>query len=49
MLELRHKVDLALLPDPPRIDQFDEWVEQEGLMYTDGLYIAPLLSEPMEE
>lgn len=49
LLELGHKVDLIFLPETLRIDQFGEWVEQEGVMYADGLFLAPLLPEPLEE
>lgn len=48
MLELGHRVDLALIPEALTVDEFDDWLDREGIMYADGLFIAPLIPEPME-
>ncbi|MFE5323202.1 substrate-binding domain-containing protein [Paenibacillus sp. NPDC056579] len=48
MHELGHKVDMAFMPATLSTEGFKEWVDQEGIMYSDGLFLAPLIPEPLE-
>ncbi|MDQ1913671.1 LacI family DNA-binding transcriptional regulator [Paenibacillus sp. GD4] len=48
MLELGHKVDIVFMPQSLSPEGFEDWAEQEGIVYSDGLFIAPLIPEPLE-
>lgn len=48
MLELGHKVDIVFIPESLPPERFDGWMEQEGIMFADGLFITPLIPEPLE-
>jgi LacI family transcriptional regulator len=48
LFELGHKIDLAFIPDSLRAHRFQSWLEQEGVMYSDGLFITALIHEPLE-
>lgn len=36
-----HQIELVLLPSSIKEKAMDEWIEQQGLEYADGLFIAP--------
>jgi LacI family transcriptional regulator len=48
LFEHGHKIDLAFMPDSLPAQRFQGWVEQEGVMYADGLFITALIPEPLE-
>ncbi|MEF3304099.1 LacI family DNA-binding transcriptional regulator [Paenibacillus sp. GYB003] len=48
MNELGHKVDIAFMPETLPADRLEGWMEQEGVLYADGLFITPLIPEPLE-
>lgn len=47
--ELGHKIDIAFLPLSLNVEQFAEWTEKEGILYADGIFISPIVSETMEK
>lgn len=42
--EIGHTVESVLLPAELRAEAFDQWAEEKGLPYAEGLFIAPRLS-----
>ncbi|MDB5084624.1 MAG: hypothetical protein JWN30_1510 [Bacilli bacterium] len=46
--ELNHKIDLVFMPDSLAAQHFQNWIEQEGLLYSDGIFITALIPEPLE-
>lgn len=47
--ELGHKISISFIPDKLSAADFPEWVRQEGIMYADGLFMAPLIPEDIEK
>ncbi|TMV48302.1 LacI family transcriptional regulator [Paenibacillus mesophilus] len=39
-----HHIEVVMLPDPVKEKAMDEWIEQRGLAYADGLFIAPSIT-----
>jgi len=48
LFEHGHKIELALMPESLTAQHFQSWVEQEGLLFSDGLFITALIPEPLE-
>ncbi|MDF2715923.1 MAG: LacI family transcriptional regulator [Paenibacillus sp.] len=48
LFELGHKVDIAFMPDTLPTERVESWMEQEGILYADGLFITPLIPESLE-
>ena len=44
-LEFGHTVQPLLLPSELRPEQFDAWCEEQDLLYSDGIFIAPRLND----
>ena len=50
LTEFGHKLEMLFAPPDAGSDaEFDEWAETYGLLYTDGLFLTPMISARTEE
>jgi LacI family transcriptional regulator len=50
LAEFGHKLELLFTPQSNGTDAaFGEWLDKYAVLYTDGLFLSPMIAEPMEE
>jgi LacI family transcriptional regulator len=47
-MEFGHTVEPILIPPELKPHMFNEWVENKGILYAEGAFIAPRMNEPIE-
>lgn len=48
LFELGHKIDISFIPGSLSAKDFASWIEQEGILYADGLFITALIPGHLE-
>lgn len=50
LAEFGHKLEMHFAPQDAGSDaEFDEWMDKHGLLFTDGLFLAPMITARTEE
>lgn len=48
--EAGHRIEVVFVPDHLHVgDEFENWVQQNNLMFADGIFITPLISQEVEQ